>query len=47
VLLTVAAVLFGIFVLRALAGTDPETGAGIRIGTPVGVASLIDIGVVR
>ncbi|MHA6779432.1 serine/threonine-protein kinase [Pseudonocardia saturnea] len=47
VLLTVAAVVFGIFVLRALGGGDPETGAGMRIGTPVGAASLIDSGAVR
>ena len=47
VLLTVAAVVFGIFVLRALGGGVPDTGTGMRIGTPVGAASLIDSGAVR
>ncbi|MFB9387195.1 protein kinase [Pseudonocardia petroleophila] len=49
VLLTVAAVVFGIFVLRALGGGDPGAGAGIRVVTSVGAASagMIDNGVVR
>ncbi|MDN5930439.1 MAG: protein kinase [Pseudonocardia sp.] len=47
VLLTVAAVLFGIFVLRALGGGPPESGAGMRIGPPLWAASLIDSGAVR
>jgi serine/threonine protein kinase len=47
VLLTVAAVLFGIVVLRALGGPDAGTGAGTRIGTPLGAAFLIDTGVAR
>ncbi|WP_226363530.1 serine/threonine-protein kinase [Pseudonocardia abyssalis] len=49
VLLTVAAVVFGIFVLRALGGDDPGTGAGVRIVASVGAAStpVIDNEVVR
>ena len=49
VLLTVAAVVFGIFVVRALGEGDPGTGAGVRVVAPQGVAagSLIDSGTVR
>ncbi|GEC22344.1 hypothetical protein PHY01_46270 [Pseudonocardia hydrocarbonoxydans] len=49
VLLTVAAVVFGIFVVRALGEGDPGTGAGVRVVAPQGVAagSMIDSGTVR
>jgi len=50
VLLTVAAVVFGIVVVRALGEEgDPGAGAGIRVVAPLGAASdrVIDIGTVR